>query len=66
MGQHLSHTVNVIDAASANDSIQFQFDMSNDKYKKSHDDIIIKETLDNIIDQVLHKVVNNNECNCYE
>ena len=32
MGQHLSPTVNVIDAVSANDSIQYQFDMSDDKY----------------------------------
>jgi hypothetical protein len=71
MGQHLSPTVNIIDAVSANDSIQYQFDMSDDKYlnnisnnKKINDklnnDIIIKETLDDIIDIVLKKVVNKN------
>ena len=65
MGQHLSPTVNVIDAASANDSIQYQFDMSDIKYKKLNDNIIIKETLDDIIDQVLHNIVSNNECNGY-
>ena len=36
MGQHLSPTVNVIDAVSANDSIQYQFDMSDDKYLNNH------------------------------
>ena len=71
MGQHLSPTVNIIDAISANDSIQYQFDMSDDKYlnnisnhKKINDklnnDIIIKETLDDIIDIVSKKVVNKN------
>ena len=36
MGQHLSPTVNIIDAVSANDSIQYQFDMSDDKYLNDH------------------------------
>ena len=36
MGQHLSPTVNIIDAVSANDSIQYQFDMSDDKYLNNH------------------------------
>ena len=71
MGQHLSPTVNIIDAISANDSIQYQFDMSDDKYlnnisnhnkinDKLNNDIIIKETLDYIIDKVSKKVVNKN------
>lgn len=66
MGQHLSPTVNIIDAISANDSIQYQFDMSDIKYKKLNDNVIIKEILNDIIDQVLHNIVSNNECNCYE
>lgn len=78
MGQHLSPTVNVIDAVSANDSIQYQFDMSDDKYLnnhksvynksvdiKSNDDIIIKEILYDLIDIVLHNVVKNKETKCY-
>ena len=78
MGQHLSPTVNIIDAVSANDSIQYQFDMSDDKYlnnhksvdnksvdKKSNDDIIIKEILYDLIDIVLHNVVKNKETKCY-
>tara|TARA_B100001287_G_C22593372_1_gene486807 strand:+ start:277 stop:492 length:216 start_codon:yes stop_codon:yes gene_type:complete len=69
MGQHLSPTVNIIDAVSANDSIQYQFDMSDDKYlnnisnhnkisDKLYNDIIIKEILDDIISQVSKKVIN--------
>lgn len=78
MGQHLSPTVNVIDAVSANDSIQYQFDMSDDKYLnnhksvynksvdiKSNDDIIIKEILYDLIDIVLINVVKNKETKCY-
>tara|TARA_B110000967_G_C18876657_1_gene558698 strand:- start:2315 stop:2536 length:222 start_codon:yes stop_codon:yes gene_type:complete len=73
MGQHLSPTVNVIDAVSANDSIQYQFDMSDDKYLNNHksvdnkldDDIIIKEILYDLIDIVLHNVVKNKETECY-
>ena len=66
MGQHLSPTVNVIDAISANDSIQYQFDMSDIKYKKLNNNVIIKEILNDIIDQVLHNIISNNECNSYE
>lgn len=69
MGQHLSPTVNIIDAVSANDSIQYQFDLSDDKYLnnisnhnkisyKLNNDIIIKEILDDIISQVSKKVIN--------
>jgi hypothetical protein len=51
MGQHLSPTVNIIDAVSANDSIQYQFDMSDDKYLNNHKSVDNKSVDNKSVDK---------------